>query len=275
MNVPSLTQHIVQWLSAYADQAGAKGFVVGVSGGIDSAVTAGLCAATGLRVRLLEMPIHQDADQLGRSQDWINHLAQQHPMVTAHRIDLSGVFDAHCEAMGLDASPTRDLALANTRARIRMATLYAEAQCYGLLVAGTGNKVEDFGVGFFTKYGDGGVDLSPIAGLYKSQVYRVGEHLGVPKAILEAAPTDGLWSDGRTDEDQLGATYAELEVAMEFSHLQQWNPSLVRNDLDWARALGLEGRSLEVFALYCRFHRANLHKMRPIPVCEIPKDLLV
>jgi NAD+ synthase len=177
--------------------------------------------------------------------------------------------------MGLDASPMRDLALANTRARIRMATLYAEAQCYGLLVAGTGNKVEDFGVGFFTKYGDGGVDLSPIAGLYKSQVYRVGEHLGVPKAILEAAPTDGLWSDGRTDEDQLGATYAELEVAMEFSQLHHWNPSLVSNDLEWARALGLEGRALEVFGLYCRYHRANLHKMRPIPVCEIPKDLLV
>jgi NAD+ synthase len=203
------------------------------------------------------MPIHQDADQRGRSQDWMNHLAQQHPTVTAHRIDLSGVFDAHCEAMGLDASPTRDLALANTRARIRMATLYAEAQCYGLLVAGTGNKVEDFGVGFFTKYGDGGVDVSPIADLTKTQVFQLAESVHVVKSILTAAPTDGLWEDGRSDEDQIGATYPELEWAMDYS-----------GDSDI-----LSVREKEVLRIYQGFHSANKHKMEPIPVCLIPREL--
>ena len=268
MNAPAVTQHIVDWLRTYAQQARARGFAVGVSGGIDSAVTAGLCAATGLDVHLLEMPIHQAPDQVSCAQDWMQLLAERHAAVSARRVDLTAVFDAHVGALALPDSAQRNLALANTRARLRMATLYAEAQNHGLLVAGTGNKIEDFGVGFFTKYGDGGVDLSPIADLYKSQVYEVARHLGVPQSICDAPPTDGLWTDGRTDEDQLGATYAELETAMEFARTHHWSPETT-DDRTWATTQGLTARHLEVFEIFTRFHRANLHKMRPIPVCSI------
>jgi NAD+ synthase len=269
MNAPAVTQHIVDWLRTYAQQARARGFAVGVSGGIDSAVTAGLCAATGLDVHLLEMPIHQAPDQVSRAQDWMQLLAERHAAVSARRVDLTAVFDAHVGALALPDSAQRNLALANTRARLRMTTLYAEAQNHGLLVAGTGNKVEDFGVGFFTKYGDGGVDLSPIADLYKSQVYDVARHLGVPQSILDAPPTDGLWSDGRTDEEQLGAAYGELETAMEFARTHHWSPETTTDDHTWATTQGLTARHLEVFVIFTRFHRANLHKMRPIPVCSI------
>ena len=268
MNAPAVTQHIVDWLRTYAKQARARGFAVGVSGGIDSAVTAGLCAATGLDVHLLEMPIHQAPDQVSCAQDWMQLLAERHAAVSARRVDLTAVFDAHVGALALPDSAQRNLALANTRARLRMATLYAEAQNHGLLVAGTGNKIEDFGVGFFTKYGDGGVDLSPIADLYKSQVYEVARHLGVPQSICDAPPTDGLWTDGRTDEDQLGATYAELETAMEFARTHHWSPETT-DDRTWATTQGLTARPLEVFLIFTRFHRTNLHKMRPIPVCSI------
>jgi NAD+ synthase len=268
MNAPAVTQHIVDWLRTYAHKARARGFAVGVSGGIDSAVTAGLCAATGLDVHLLEMPIHQAPDQVSCAQDWMQLLAERHAAVSARRVDLTAVFDAHVGALALPDSAQRNLALANTRARLRMATLYAEAQNHGLLVAGTGNKIEDFGVGFFTKYGDGGVDLSPIADLYKSQVYEVARHLGVPQSICDAPPTDGLWTDGRTDEDQLGATYAELETAMEFARTHHWSPETT-DDRTWATTQGLTARPLEVFLIFTRFHRTNLHKMRPIPVCSI------
>lgn len=268
MNAPAVTQHIVDWLRTYAQQARARGFAVGVSGGIDSAVTAGLCAATGLDVHLLEMPIHQAPDQVSCAQDWMQLLAERHAAVSARRVDLTAVFDAHVGALALPDSAQRNLALANTRARLRMATLYAEAQNHGLLVAGTGNKIEDFGVGFFTKYGDGGVDLSPIADLYKSQVYEVARHLVVPQSICDAPPTDGLWTDGRTDEDQLGATYAELETAMEFARTHHWSPETT-DDRTWATTQGLTARPLEVFLIFTRFHRTNLHKMRPIPVCSI------
>jgi NAD+ synthase len=271
VNAASATLQITQWLSDYAAQARARGFAVGVSGGIDSAVTAGLCAATGLEVHLLEMPIHQAPDQVSRAQSWMQELTERHPNVRTLRVDLTTVFDAHAAALNLAPSAQTDLALANTRARLRMATLYAQAQNHGLLVAGTGNKIEDFGVGFFTKYGDGGVDLSPIADLYKSEVYAVGRHIGVPKAILDAAPTDGLWNDGRTDEDQLGARYAELEQAMKFANTAHWTPETIPSDADWARSHGLDGRDLEVFLVFARFHRANLHKMRPIPVCEVAR----
>jgi NAD+ synthase len=269
VNAAAVTLQIVDWLRTYADAARARGFAVGVSGGIDSAVTAGLCAATGLEVHLIEMPIHQAPDQVSRSQEWMRLLAQRHASVSARRVDLTAVFDAHVEALGLPESALQTLALANTRARLRMATLYAVAQNHGLLVAGTGNKVEDFGVGFFTKYGDGGVDLSPIADLYKSQVYAVARHLGVPQAILDAPPTDGLWNDGRTDEDQLGASYAELESAMEFARIHHWSPESTDDDRSWANRAGLSDRALDVFLIYTRFHRANLHKMRPIPVCAV------
>ena len=250
--------HIVHWLKAYAKQAGSQGFVVGISGGVDSALTSALCARTGLRLICVQMPIHQASDQLQRASEHIDKLTTSHPQVEERTFDLSPVFDQFSQTLSSEQSAQRELALANARARLRMTTLYLVAQTHGLLVAGTGNKVEDFGVGFYTKYGDGGVDLSPIADLNKSEVFSLAAHLGVPQTILQAAPTDGLWADGRGDEDQLGASYAELEWAMEqvkeTSSREGWSP-----------------RELEVMDIYTRLHQANQHKMQEIPVCPIPK----
>lgn len=250
--------HIVHWLKAYAKQAGSQGFVVGISGGVDSALTSALCARTGLRLICVQMPIHQASDQLQRASEHIDKLKTSHSQVEERTFDLSPVFDQFSETLSSEQSAQRELALANARARLRMTTLYLVAQTHGLLVAGTGNKVEDFGVGFYTKYGDGGVDLSPIADLNKSEVFSLAAHLGVPQSILQAAPTDGLWADGRGDEDQLGASYAELEWAMEqvkeTSSREGWSP-----------------RELEVMDIYTRLHQANQHKMQEIPVCLIPE----
>ncbi len=250
--------HIVHWLKAYAKQAGSQGFVVGISGGVDSALTSALCARTGLRLICVQMPIHQASDQLQRASEHIDKLKTSHSQVEERTFDLSPVFDQFSQTLSGEQSAQRELALANARARLRMTTLYLVAQTHGLLVAGTGNKVEDFGVGFYTKYGDGGVDLSPIADLNKSEVFALAAHLGVPQSILQAAPTDGLWADGRGDEDQLGASYAELEWAMEqvreTSSREGWNP-----------------RELEVMDIYTRLHQANQHKMQEIPVCLIPE----
>jgi NAD+ synthase len=257
-NPEAVTRHIVQWLTQYATKAGVKGFVVGVSGGIDSAVTSALCARTGLPVVLAEMPIYQAESQVSRARLHMEQLQREFPLVTLQEIALTSVFDAllqqlpPCEDPGL-----AQLALANTRARLRMTSLYYLAGIHGLLVAGTGNKVEDFGVGFYTKYGDGGVDLSPIADLYKTEVYALGHYLGVNAFILQAPPTDGLWGDDRTDEDQIGASYPELEWAMEF----KGNEGL------------LSARQREVLAIYRRMNAANRHKMDPIPVCAIPDSV--
>lgn len=252
--------HIVNWLKTYAEKANMNGFVVGVSGGIDSALTSTLCAKTGLAVLCLEMNIHQEKKQVTRAQNHIKWLENQFPGVNHHSLDLSAIFDSFIASM----PPVKDreaaaLSLANTRARFRMSTLYYFAALHRYLVAGTGNKVEDFGVGFYTKYGDGGVDLSPIADLMKSEVYALARCLGVNQEIQQAAPTDGLWGDHRNDEDQLGATYDELEWAM-----QQTNAS----------AESLNSRQNEVMKIYHNFHQQNKHKMEPIPVCNIPKEWL-
>ncbi len=252
--------HIVNWLKSYSESAGTKGFVIGVSGGIDSALTSTLCAMTGLDVLCLEMPIHQAESQVTRAMDHIRWLKNQFPNVKKYEVELTPVFDALVDAFPyVEKEEQRWMALANTRARLRMTSLYYFAALHGYLVAGTGNKVEDFGVGFYTKYGDGGVDLSPIADLYKSEVYALARELGVIESILQAAPTDGLWGDDRTDEDQIGASYDELEWAMEY----------LRNGKDPEQ---LSGREAEVMTLYQRLNRINQHKMVPIPVCEIPKD---
>lgn len=257
-NSKAVIDHIVTWLRDYAERAGVNGFVVGVSGGIDSAVTSTLCALTGLPVTGVELPIHQAASQVSRAQEHLAHLAAHHPHFTRERVDLTAVFDALTAAVPAHAGEeVRFLALANARARLRMTALYTLAQERRALVAGTGNKVEDFGVGFYTKYGDGGVDLSPIADLVKTEVFALGAALGVPTSIRQAAPTDGLWGDDRTDEDQIGATYPELEAAMAFTG----DPAT------------LTGRAAEVHAIYTRLHRANRHKMDPIPVCIIPASL--
>ena len=216
MQTEKVVDYIVNWLKDYATNAKVNGFVIGISGGIDSAVTSTLCAKTGLDLLCIEMPIHQAESHVNRAQEHITQLKERFPNVNAIRTDLTPVFEEFKTEVSLQGKQsTVDMALANTRARLRMTTLYYHAGLLGLLVAGTGNKVEDFGVGFYTKYGDGGVDLSPIADLLKSEVYAIGELLNVPKSIMNAAPSDGLFGDARSDEDQIGASYPELEWAMQ------------------------------------------------------------
>lgn len=253
--------HIVEWLKNYAANAKVNGFVIGISGGVDSAVTSTLCAQTGLKVLCVEMPIHQAESQVNRGKEHIEQLKKRFPNVSDVQTDLTGVFESFKSAVPKTEDEAKvNLALANTRARIRMTSLYYLAGIHGLLVAGTGNKVEDFGVGFYTKYGDGGVDLSPIADLMKSDVYALGEFLEIPQSILTAAPTDGLFGDNRTDEDQLGASYDELEWAMVAAESGK-------------TASDFDGREKSVFEIYKRLNTSNKHKMDPIPVCLIPKTL--
>lgn len=261
MNTTKVNDHIVNWLKDYAKAARVSGFVVGVSGGIDSAVTSTLCAQTELDVVCLEMPIHQASSHVSRAKEHVDQLTKRFSNVQAIRVDLTPVFESFKSEIDLIANQnTVDMALANSRARLRMTTLYYYAGLKGFIVAGTGNKVEDFGVGFYTKYGDGGVDLSPIADLLKSEVYELGEFLKVPKSILEAAPSDGLFGDARSDEDQIGASYPELEWAMQMS--------------DQGKSVeNFKGREAQVFKIFTQFNTANKHKMEPIPVCLIPKHL--
>ena len=214
MNPKKIESHIVNWLSNYSKISGLNGFVVGVSGGIDSAVTSTLCAKTGLNTTVLNMPIHQKSNQFDRSNEHINWLKNNFENVSSHEINLTDVYDSFSNA--LPKANQDELSMANLRSRIRMSNLYVFASNKKYLVAGTGNKVEDFGVGFYTKYGDGGVDISPIADLLKSEVFKIAHHLGIVSSIQKAKPTDGLWDDDRSDEDQLGATYDELEWAMNY-----------------------------------------------------------
>ena len=256
MQAKEVTKYIINWLKSYAEKSAAmNGFVVGVSGGIDSALTSTLCASTGMPVVVVSMPIHQEPKQLNRASNHITWLMQNFSNVTDYTVDLTQSFDALEHSLPDDI--TDKLTMANTRARMRMTTLYAFAGSKKMLVAGTGNKVEDFGVGFYTKYGDGGVDISPIADLLKSEVRFCAEALGVQQEILDANPPDGLWGDDRSDEDQLGASYPELEWAMSFDGDES----------------GLTHREKEVLSIYQRLNKANQHKMNPIPVCVIPSEL--
>ena len=259
----AINEHIVKWLSNYAHEAKVKGFVVGISGGIDSALTSTLCAQTGLPTLCVEMPIHQAESHVNRANEHIDQLKKRFPNVWNERADLTPVFESFkSQVPTTENESALQLSLANTRARLRMTTLYYFAGIHGLLVAGTGNKIEDFGVGFFTKYGDGGVDLSPIADLLKSEVRELATFLQVPKSILEAKPTDGLFGDDRSDEDQIGANYDELEWAMKQDELG-------------AKIEDFSGRNADVFRIYKRLNTVNQHKMKPIPVCEIPKNLKI
>lgn len=258
MQVDKVVDYISSWLADYVKKSGTKGFVIGVSGGIDSAVTSYLGALSSCQVLCLEMPIHQSQAQVKRASEHIDLLESKFKHVSRQKVELTQVFDSFIEAVPpVLNEEERFLALANTRARIRMSTLYYFAALKHALVLGTGNKIEDFGVGFFTKYGDGGVDLSPIADLTKSEVYALGDYLGINQEIMTAAPTDGLWGDDRSDEDQLGASYPELEWAMEFNG----NESI------------LKPREKEVLTIFRRLHAQNKHKMEAIPVCTLPAEL--
>ncbi len=249
--------HIVKWLSDYSNESRTNGFVVGISGGIDSALTSTLCALTGKKVMVLSMPIRQFKSEKDRGSEHITWLKQKFPNVASDEVELTPILESF--EKNLPNAIQDFLTMANTRSRIRMTTLYAYASHHKLLVAGTGNKVEDFGVGFYTKYGDGGVDLSPIADLYKSEVYALAKELGVTSSILNAPPTDGLFADGRTDEDQIGATYNELEWAMEYLEKKE---SYLLND-----------RQKKVMEIYIGRNTANRHKMDAIPVCYIPTEI--
>jgi NAD+ synthase len=261
MQTKEVIDHIVNWLKDYAANAKMNGFVVGISGGIDSAVVSSLCAKTGLRTLCIELPIHQSQDQVTRAREHIEGLKKKFANVTDLEVDLTKTFDTFTKSVpDAGESAKIQLSLANVRARLRMTTLYYFAGLHNYLVAGTGNKVEDFGVGFFTKYGDGGVDLSPIADLLKSEVYELARELDINNSIVTAAPTDGLFGDSRSDEDQIGASYDELEWAMQQAEAG-------KNEEEFT------GREKEVFSIYQSRHRANKHKMVPIPVCEIPVHL--
>lgn len=240
-------RQIVDWIKSYALERGFS-LVVGVSGGVDSALVSTLCAETGIATYVVSMPIRQKADQLERARAHIDWLVGKYRNVHSLEYDLTVAFESFASVFGTDMRS--DLSLANSRSRIRMAALYQVSGNVNGIVVGTGNKIEDFGVGFFTKYGDGGVDISPIADLTKTEVRQMASSLGVSDYIVTARPTDGLWEDDRSDEDQLGASYEELEWAMSFE----------------GDEVGLDERQVEVLEIYRRFHSANLHKMVPVPV---------
>lgn len=260
MQSKKIIEYIVKWLKDYAEKAGVKGYVIGISGGVDSAVVSTLCAKTGLKVLLLELPIRQKSEEVNRAWEHIEHLKSKYPNVEAMSVNLTPAFEELYKTFNVNDQefPAEKLAFANTRSRLRMLTLYYYGQINGLLVCGTGNKVEDFGIGFYTKYGDGGVDVSPIADLYKTEVYQLSKDLDLVKSIQEAVPTDGLWDVDRTDEQQIGASYPELEkIQKEFG---------TKTEADYS------GRDLEVYKIFARMNKAAQHKINPIPVCDIPEE---
>ena len=244
MNPSEKTKYISNWIKTYVDQmpSKAESLVIGISGGIDSSVSSTLSAMTGMKTIVLTMPIRQKDNQHDLSlkhQEW---LTKKFKNVEAHTISLDKLFESFSSTLN---NFDNEHGFANSRARLRMTTLYQVAASNKGIVVGTGNKVEDFGVGFYTKYGDGGVDISPIADCNKTEIWQLGKELGILKEIIEAPPTDGLWDDGRTDEGQLGFKYADLEDAMK-------NPNSPHRQE------------------YEKIRKQNLHKMEPIPVCKIP-----
>jgi len=248
-----LKNRIVKWLGDYVIEHNIKAFVVGVSGGIDSAVSSTLAASTGLPTYVLGMPIHQKEEQETLSDAHLEWLQSNFSNVIANKFDLTKVFDTFqftMRELGFN-----ELALANSRSRLRMVTLYQVATSVGGVVVGTGNKVEDYGVGFYTKYGDGGVDIAPIADLYKTEVWELGKSLGIDQRIIEAKPTDGLWDDGRTDEDQIGTSYEMLEWVME-------------KGLNEDPLFLTEEETLAI-NIYQKFHNQNKHKMVAIPTFKL------
>jgi NAD+ synthase len=248
-----LEDRIVEWLKNYCLSYNIKSLVIGVSGGIDSAVSSTLAAKTGLPVYALGMPILQKEEQEILSDAHLEWLQSNFSNVVVNKFDLTKVFDTFQFTMKEFGS--NNLALANSRSRLRMVTLYQVATCVGGIVVGTGNKVEDYGIGFYTKYGDGGVDIAPIADLYKTEVWELGKHLGVDQRIIDAQPTDGLWDDGRTDEDQIGTSYEMLEWAMEYGAKTPTNQ--------------LSEKESVAISLLEKFNNQNKHKMNPIPTFKL------
>jgi NAD+ synthase len=271
-NYEELKSRIVKWLGDYVlENPSIKSFVVGVSGGIDSAVVSTLCAETGLPTYVLSMPLHSSSQNDSLSDDYTDYLEKNYDNVTKIRIDLTGVYDQFLKSFdfwtGDKAFTANNLANANTKSRIRMVTLYQVAGNVNGIVVGTGNKVEDYGVGFYTKYGDGGVDIAPIADLYKTEVWELGRHLGVDQRIIDAPPTDGLWEDSRTDETQIGVSYELLEWVMES---EVCNTSLVNPDnlTTWMGKKITEEQKTAI-KQYQKFNTQNKHKMLSIPTFKL------
>ena len=265
LNYSEIEKRIVSFLKKEAEKAKMEGYVIGISGGVDSAVVSTLAAKTGLKLYTIQMPIHQKNDEVGRATNHVKWLMENYPNVSAIDCELTSAFDSFLSSVGkLEDKEKQHMAEANTRSRLRMVALYYHASIKKCLVLGTGNKIEDFGIGFFTKYGDGGVDVSPIGDLMKSEVRELGKFMGISKEIVEAKPTDGLWDDGRGDEDQIGATYDELEWAMEEcgyrSDEELYN--MIEREL-------FSERKAKVLQIYLKRHNANIHKFMPIPVCII------
>ena len=255
MRTKEVIKYIKEWILQYNKESKTKGFVIGISGGIDSALTSTLIAETRLPLLCIEMPIHQNKKEILRGKKHIACLKEKYNNVSSIEFNLTSVFDNFKNQT--NDNNDNSLALANTRSRLRMTSLYYFAQINNYLVAGTGNKVEDFGIGFFTKYGDGGVDLSPIADLLKTEVFILSKELNIINDIIIAPPTDGLWDNEKTDEDQIGATYEELEWAMNLDNLNK----------------NLSKREQKVLTIYKKLNKANKHKILPIPVCLIPENL--
>jgi len=255
MNLVQQNNWIVNWIKAYAKDNDRKALIIGISGGIDSALTSTLCAQTNLKTIIVSLTIHQNKSELKNAQNHINWLCEHYDNIQPVTIELSSLFNTYKSTM-----PTHfhsNLGFANTKSRIRMMTLYQIASKENGLVIGTGNKIEDFGIGFFTKYGDGGVDISPIADLTKTEVRELSRFCDISNDILTAAPTDGLWEEGKTDEEQIGASYEELEWAMH-------NQTTTK----------LSVRQMEVLRIYNDFNTKNQHKMKPIPICIMPKSII-
>ena len=265
-----LTDDIVKWISDYCLLNKRKTLVVGISGGIDSSVVSTLSALTGMKTYVVGMPINQIEGQEELSDAHGEWLQSRFSNVTFVKTDMSKVYDSFLQTINDDIGAryaTDKLAQANTRSRFRMVTLYQIAASVGGIVIGTGNKVEDYGVGFYTKYGDGGIDIAPIADLYKTEVWGLGESLGIDPRIVSAAPTDGLWDDGRTDSDQLGVSYELLEWVME-SGVAEWMQGNPEELTQW-QGNDLTSDQKEAIDQYRKFHRQNRHKMDPIPTFKV------
>ena len=265
-----LTCDITHFLCNYCAKNGIESLVVGVSGGIDSAVSSTLAAKTGLPVYAIGMPLNQSPEQETLSDAHLFWLEKTYKNVTVLKTDLTKPFNKLMKQLTADLGleyTINEMARANSKSRMRMVTLYQVAASVGGIVVGTGNKVEDYGVGFYTKYGDGGVDIAPIADLYKTEVRELGRFLGVIPEIIEAKPTDGLWEDGRNDEDQLGASYEMLEWVME-SGISGWHREPIDQLTQWM-GKELTEEQKEAIRQYAKFNTQNKHKMNPIPTFKL------
>lgn len=272
MNCSGVVTYIANWIKNEIIKRNRDCAMVGVSGGIDSALVSTLCCMAGVKTNLFIMSIYQSPDHVIRAKnhiDWLkNNLSfmRNKSYIVHYEMDLTDTFDSFCKGL-----PNNTLAQANLRSRLRMNVLYYYATCNNGLVIGTGNKVEDYGVGFFTKYGDGGVDISPIGALTKTQVRELSAYLGINEEILKAAPSDGLWDDGRTDESQLGDSYEEFEWAMELCEKY----GITEIDEQCPIYRGFTERKKSTLLRYIKLHNLSAHKMEPIPICPVPKEILM